>query len=445
MGAPEEAPQDIKEDNDNIKEDNKDFKSLGISPEYVKTLERMEITVPSVVQEEGVPLLLAGKDLVVRSKTGSGKTLAFLLPILERMDHTNKALQCIIMAPTRELADQILKETNKVAPHTKAVAIYGGVGIEPQTAALRKWAQIAICTPGRLLDHMERRTIVLDNVRFAVLDEADRMLDMGFIDDIRDILAKLPVERQTMLFSATMPEAVVRISQEFMRSPESLILEQDEVTVEKIRQRVLGLGQRDKLPTLMKILREREVTRVMIFCNTKSWASRLGEILERKRIPLMVIHSGLTQNKRNSVMEDFKRGRVRVLICTDVAARGLHIDDVSHVINYDLPKNPKDYIHRIGRTGRAGAEGDAISFMTTADEPLLRNIEREIHQYLAVEMPGQGQVQREKYDLASSMEDTGMGGPYTKEIKQRMKDNSLPAEVQVAAESVGNSEWDKWD
>lgn len=418
------------------------FKEIGISPQYIKNLEAMEITTPSLVQEQGVPLQIAGKDLIVRSKTGSGKTLAFLLPILERMDHTNKALQAVILVPTRELVVQIHDEVKKVDPHTKAVEIYGGVGIEPQVEALRKWAQIAICTPGRLMDHMERRTIVLDHVHFVVLDEADRMFDMGFIDDIRAILDKMPKERQTTLFSATMPEQVARLATDYMVNPERLILEQDEITVANIRQHVLGLGQRDKLPTLLNMLKDKSFKRVMVFVNTKSWASKLGEIVEKRRLPALTLHSDLSQKKRNEVMNAFKAGRVNILIATDVAARGLHIDDVSHVINYDLPKNAKDYIHRIGRTARAGAEGDAISFMTTEDEPLLRNIEREIQQYLTIELPGGGRQNRGGYDLTSAPEDTGIGGPYTKQIKAGQRAKEVGAQL---AEAAGPSGWDKWD
>ncbi|MEK6823133.1 MAG: DEAD/DEAH box helicase, partial [Nanoarchaeota archaeon] len=417
------------------------FKELGVALQYCKNLESQGITEPTLVQEKALPLLRQGKDLVVRSKTGSGKTIAFLLPILERMDHTNRALQAIVLVPTRELAEQIYGEVHKLDPHAKALTIYGGVGIEPQVEALRKWAQIAICTPGRLLDHMERRTIVLDSVHFSVLDEADRMLDMGFIDDMRAIMAKLPKQRQTMLFSATMPEQVANLAQEYMSEPERLILEQDEVTVDKIRQRVLGLGQRDKLPTLIEMLKSRDLKRVMVFCNTKSWAEKLGEILERRRFQCTTIHSGLSQNKRQKVIDDFKAGRCRILIATDVAARGLHIDDVTHVFNYDLPKNPKDYVHRIGRTGRAGEEGDAISFLTTADEPLLRNIEREIKRYLPIELPGGKTQERTQYDLTSALEDTGIGGPYTKQIKQGFVAKRAAEVQQVNAQGVATSDW----
>jgi superfamily II DNA/RNA helicase len=239
-----------------------------------------------------------------------------------------------------------------------------------------------------------------------------------------------------------MPEQVAKLATDYMISPERLILEADEITVANVRQRVLGLGQRDKLPTLLNFLKDRNLKRVMIFVNTKSWASKLGEIVMKRRFPALCIHSDLSQKKRNEVMEQFKAGRVRILIATDVAARGLHIDDVTHVINYDLPKNPKDYIHRIGRTARAGAEGDAISFMTTADEPLLRNIEREIQQYLTIELPGGGKQDRGGYDLTSAPEDTGIGGPYTKQIKAgiRAKENA-----NVLAEATGPSGWDKWD
>ncbi len=360
------------------------FSELNLKPELLTALQKLKYENPTEVQEKAIPLLLQGKDLVVRSKTGSGKTFAFLLPILQNLTPERK-LQALILSPTRELAQQTDKEAHKLLPNAKTVLLYGGVSIAPQMDLLDSGAQIAVATPGRVLDHLARRTIDFSNVRFVVLDEADRMLDMGFIDDVEKILRATPKNRQTMLFSATMPGQVINISQRYMKDPETLMLQQDEITVKKIKQRVLGIDRKLKLDLLMKILKDKDVKKTMVFCNTKDWAERLGDILWKKRFNATSIHSGLSQNKRNKVIFDFNSGRYNVLVATDVAARGLHIEGVTHVVNYDIPRNPKDYVHRIGRTGRAGKEGDAITFVTQIDEHLLRAVESEIQMFLVVE------------------------------------------------------------
>ncbi len=360
------------------------FSELNLKPELLSALQKLKYENPTEVQEKAIPLLLKGKDLVVRSKTGSGKTFAFLLPILQNLSPENK-LQALILSPTRELAQQTDKEAHKLELNVKTVLLYGGISITPQMDKLDRGAQIAVATPGRILDHMARGTIDLSNIRFVVLDEADRMLDMGFIDDVEKILRATPRQRQTMLFSATMPEQVIRISQRYMIEPETLMLQEDEITVKKIRQRVLGIDRKLKLDLLMKILKDPATKKVMIFCNTKDWAERMGDILWKKRFQATSIHSGLSQNKRDKVIYDFNSGRYNILVATDVAARGLHIEGVTHVINYDIPRNPKDYVHRIGRTGRAGKEGDAITFVTQIDEHLLRGVETEIKMFLEVQ------------------------------------------------------------
>lgn len=374
------------------------FNELKLKPELLTALQKLKLETPTEVQEKSIPILLDGKDLAVRSKTGSGKTFAFLLPILQNLS-PEKKLQAVILAPTRELAQQTDKEARKLAPNVKTVLLYGGVSINPQIDQLDRGAQIAVATPGRMLDHIARRTIDLSNVRFVVLDEADRMLDMGFIDDVEKILRGTPKNRQTMLFSATMPDQIVRILDRYMRKPETLMLQQDEITVKKIRQRVYGVDRKQKLDLLEKILRDREVTKAMIFCNTKDWAEKLGRILYKKRFKTASIHSGLSQNKRNRVIQDFNAGKYDILVATDVASRGLHIENVSHVINYDIPRNPKDYIHRIGRTGRAGKEGDAITLVTQIDECLLRAVEAEIKMFLEVQyITQEGKIMTPKRD-----------------------------------------------
>ncbi len=368
------------------------FTEMNLKPHFIEALAKQGITEPTNVQAQTIPLLLEGKDIIVRSKTGSGKTMAFLLPILQNLQP--KGLQALILAPTRELALQTEKEIRKLDKSVKSLTVYGGVSINPQIEKLQHGIQIVVGTPGRILDHLERGTIDFSGLRWVVLDEADRMLDMGFIEDVQRILSATPKNRQTTLFSATMPAEIIMLTQDCMKPDATkIILEQDEITVKKIRQVCYGLDQKEKLDTLIKLLRKPEVKKVMIFCNTKSWAETLGRILRKKGFRVGSLHSDLSQKRRNLVIQDFKDGRFSILVCTDVAARGLHVDDVTHVINYDLPKNPKDYIHRIGRTGRAGEEGDAISFCTMKDEPMLKNIEREIQMTLDLQTLTGGKFQ----------------------------------------------------
>lgn len=362
------------------------FEEMGVSHKLVTALHAQGITEPMIVQAQGIPLVMKGKDVVVRAKTGSGKTIAFLIPILERLAAGEKHVQALILEPTRELAVQVGRDLEKLDPEVRHIVIYGGVGIEPQMRYLHEGAAIVIGTPGRILDHLSRRTLDLSHVKFMVLDEADRMLDMGFIDDVRDILKKTPETRQTMLFSATVPEEVVRLSKGYMRNPEYLMLEVEEIVVKKIKQEFYGCAPRQKLDALVWYLKlhRAKISKTLIFCNTKRWTESLSRILYAKGYGVHAIHSDMSQNARERVMDDFKAGRFNILVATDVAARGLHIPEVSHVINYDLPKNGKDYIHRVGRTGRAGAEGHAVAFLLTEDTPFLRDIERETSQYIEV-------------------------------------------------------------
>jgi ATP-dependent RNA helicase DeaD len=363
------------------------FEESGVSPHIVENLKKNNIITPLPVQEKAMPLLMKGKDLVVRSKTGSGKTIAFLVPILERLNvHDKKHVQALVLSPTRELALQVGKDLTMLDPNVRQTVIYGGVAIEPQMRYLHEGCSVVIGTPGRILDHLSRGTLDLSHVRFAVLDEADRMLDMGFIDDVRDILKRTPASRQTMLFSATIPNEIMYISRNYMRSPERLILEEEEIVVKTIMQEFYGCMPRQKVDALVQYLKlhRAKISKTLIFSNTKRWAETLSKILSAKGFAARAIHSDMSQNFRERVMDDFKAGRFTILVATDVAARGLHIPDVSHVVNYDLPKNGKDYIHRVGRTGRAGAHGHAVSFLVTEETPFLRDIERETGQYIEV-------------------------------------------------------------
>ncbi len=427
------------------------FSELNIKEEHKAALAKMGITDPTPVQAGSLPLLLAGKDLVARAKTGSGKTIAFLLPILQNLK-ANAHVQALILAPTRELADQIHNEVIKLDKTVKVIEIYGGVSITPQVEKLRGWAQIVVATPGRILDHINRRTINFSNLAFVVLDEADRMLDMGFIDDVREILKHTPKSRQTMLFSATMPQQVISLSEEYMNTPEHLILDQDEITVNKIRQICYGVDKKEKLNTLMKIIYKNNIKRCMVFTNTKTWADTMTKIMRGKGFRVASIHSNLSQGQRTKVIEDFKKGMFEILVATDLAARGLHIDDVTHVINYDLPRNPKDYIHRIGRTGRAGDEGDAISLLTQQDEPLLKGIEREIKMFLDViplksDFDGTIHVPKPREMTPEELAALGPAEEYQYAPKKK---EFTPGRInadgeRVVPDTAANTDWDKWD
>lgn len=361
------------------------FEEMGILHHIIENMLKHEISVPMLVQEKAIPILMKGKDLVVRSKTGSGKTIAFLIPILQRIEQS-KQVQALILEPTRELAVQVGRDLNILDRGVRSIVIYGGVSIDQQVRYLREGCPIVIGTPGRILDHLRRGTIDLSHVRFLILDEGDRMLDMGFIDDVRDILKHTPTSRQTALFSATMPEEILSISRHYMKTPERLILEKDEPVVKLIKQEFYGCAPKQKLDAFITYLKLHgtSVTKALIFCNTKRWADHLSRILYAKGISSRAIHSDLSQAQRERVMDEFKAGRYKMLVATDVAARGLHIPEVSHVFNYDLPKTGKDYIHRVGRTGRAGAGGHAVSFLVTEDTAFLRDIERETGQYIEV-------------------------------------------------------------
>lgn len=430
------------------------FNSMGLAQSLVDGLKKMGITAPTPVQEGSIPIVMSGKDVQVRAKTGSGKTYAFALPMLSKLN-PDHVVQGIVLAPTRELAVQIGKDIRKLDPHVQLVTVYGGVGINPQIEKLHNWAQVVIGTPGRILDHLERRTLDTSHIRMVVLDEADRMFEMGFIDDMKAILQQIPKERQTLLFSATMPDEVVRLSKEHMREPEKLLYDQDEITVKNIKQVCYGVDKMKKLDTLMAILRNREAGKVIIFCNTKRWSDTLSLLLRKRGFYVKAIHSDLSQRVRQFVIDDFKAGKFDILVATDVAARGLHIENVTYVVNYDLPKNPKDYIHRIGRTGRIGKSGAAFSLVTQIDQPLLRNIEREIQQFLQVTEYGTGAQVKQDVTLQSpASHHDHVGHSHEEHAKMYTEHNPSNANPSVQREhnsqstqppSQQKSGWDRWD
>ena len=351
------------------------FKKLGLSAELIKAIEEQHIKIPSEIQEKAIPLALAGKDIIGGSATGSGKTLAFGTPIIEKIEH-GKGVQSLILTPTRELAEQVCKSLIIFSKYKRLsiTAVYGGVDIKPQERQILK-SEVVVGTPGRILDHLDRRNLNLNKVKILVLDEADRMLDMGFIEDVKKIIGYCPIERQTLLFSATINQDINYLAGKYMKNPE-FIETASYVDPSKLKQVYYDVLKEEKFSLLVHLLREEHAGLIMVFCNTRNNADFVAANLARYDIDAIATHGGLNQNKRNRIMESFHKNKIYVLICTDVAARGLDIKGVSHIYNYDLPATGKEYIHRIGRTARAGKEGRAISLVSQRDYENFARIKR---------------------------------------------------------------------
>lgn len=342
------------------------FKKLGLSNAVLKSINEHGFENPSAIQEKSIPLILAGEDVIAGSATGSGKTLAFASGILQN-SVKGKGIQALILTPTRELAEQVantFRDFSKYDP-LKIVSIYGGVGINPQIKALMS-ADVVVGTPGRLLDHISRNTIKFNNVKTLVLDEADHMFDMGFKVDVEKIIRKCPLNRQTLLFSATITKDVIQLSRKHMKNPVQVSVE-SYIDPQKLNQVVYKVQDDMKLSLLVHLLKSEKSNLGMVFCNTKRNTDKVAKNLRKTGINALAIHGGLTQNKRTHIMEEFHSGNISVLVCTDVAGRGLDIQGVSHVYNYDIPRESKQYIHRIGRTARAGTEGKAINILSKSD------------------------------------------------------------------------------
>ena len=354
----------------------KNFREIGLSQNLLEVLEEINFKEPTEIQEKVIPLALAGKDVIGESATGSGKTLAFGAPIIDGIEK-GKFLQALVLTPTRELAEQDSKSllTFSKYKHLKIAAVYGGVSLNPQIDDLRR-AEIVVGTPGRILDHISRRTINLSRIRFLVLDEADRMLDMGFLRDVTKIIEHCPKSRQTFLFSATISSDILQISNRYMRGAVEVSAE-SYVDSSKLEQVVYEVSSKEKFSFLVHLLKEESSKLVLVFCNTKRNADFIGKNLRRYGFDALSLHGDLSQNKRNSVLEHFHKSDKFILVCTDVAARGLDIKNVSHVYNYDSPKTSVEYIHRVGRTARAGKEGKAITILSERDFENFRRVLRD--------------------------------------------------------------------
>lgn len=368
------------------------FKDLGLIDPILKALSAEGYTHPTPIQQQSIPILLQGKDLLGCAQTGTGKTAAFAIPILQHL-HTKsngnngpRKIRALIVTPTRELAIQIDDSFRAYGKFTglKNTVVFGGVKQSTQTRSLQKGVDILIATPGRLLDLMEQGFITLKHIEYFVLDEADRMLDMGFIHDIRKIIDNLPATRQSLFFSATMPPDIVNLSRKILGNPQKVMVQPKQTTAEKVEQAIYFVGKKDKVKLLVHLLKTEAAGSVLIFSRTKHGANKIVRLLSKSHIHAEAIHSNKSQTARQKALGNFKNGRTNVLVATDIAARGIDVDDLSHVINYDLPNIPETYVHRIGRTGRAGASGIALSFCDTEEKPYLKDIQKLIQQQINV-------------------------------------------------------------
>jgi ATP-dependent RNA helicase RhlE len=358
------------------------FAELGLTPGLLKAVQSLGYTEPTPIQEQSIPLALAGRDLLGCAQTGTGKTAAFILPALQLMGartdpRASRYIGTLVVTPTRELAGQIEEVARDCSKFTgqRVAAVYGGVGYEPQIKKLRRGVDLLVATPGRLLDLCQRKDVDLSHVEILVLDEADRMLDMGFWPDVRRILALLPTRRQNMLFSATLSRDVLRVAGPTLTDPVTVTVAPSATPIEAITQTVYPVAETQKTDLLVRLLEEEKLDRVLVFTRTKHRADRVCRHLERARIKGTAIHSNRTQSQRQHALDGFKNGTYRVLVATDIVSRGIDVDSISHVINYDLPSQAEDYVHRIGRTARAGASGTAISFLAAEQAGELREIE----------------------------------------------------------------------
>ncbi|WP_186575995.1 DEAD/DEAH box helicase [Aquibacillus kalidii] len=359
----------------------KQFTNLGVSEHLSNILKNNGIQEPTPIQEKAIPVLLKKKDVVGQAQTGTGKTLAFLLPILEMINPEQKEVQALVLSPTRELALQISSELNKLAKEVEGIntlAVYGGQDIQAQLNKLKNSVHIVVATPGRLLDHIRRETIDLSSVSMFVLDEADQMLHMGFLPEVESVMEQLQEERQTMLFSATMPTEVRKLVKQYTKNAENIKVEGSRITLDEITQMVIETTDREKQAKLMTVLDQFRPFLAIIFCRTKRRAMKLNAALQGFGYLSDELHGDLSQAKREKVMKRFREMKIQYLVATDVAARGLDVEGVTHVINYDIPEDVESYIHRIGRTGRAGGQGIAITFAAPKDSQYLKMIEKGI-------------------------------------------------------------------
>ncbi|MEY4484571.1 MAG: hypothetical protein RL693_2023 [Verrucomicrobiota bacterium] len=409
------------------------FRSLGLDPKILQAVQEAGYTEPTPIQSAAIPPILAEHDLIGIAQTGTGKTAAFTLPILTMLakdigDGSQRGIRALILAPTRELVLQIEENVKAYAKHLplRVATIFGGVGERPQIEALRTGAHMIIACPGRLLDLMGQRYGNFSGLNYLVMDEADRMLDMGFLPSIKRIVKAMPNKRQTLMFSATLSKEIESLTHEFQRHPKTVQIGKRSNPAETVTQFIYEVPAHLRTNLLLHLLKDPQMDSVLVFVRMKHAADRLAKQLEAKGIKTGALHSNRSQNQRIRALKDFKSGEVRVLVATDIAARGIDVDGISHVVNYDLPMHPEDYVHRIGRTGRAQAIGDAISFVTSADHGTLRSLERFI---------GRGIVRKK----AENFDYNAPPGPKTEEDRERHRDPRDPRNQQRRSGGGGGS------
>ena len=371
------------------------FSELSLAEPLARAVAEMGYTVMTPIQARAIPVVLQGRDVMGAAQTGTGKTAAFSLPLLQRLlRHANNStsparhpVRALVLLPTRELADQVAQQIKLYAKYTplRCAVVFGGMDMKPQVEELRKGVEVLVATPGRLLDHIEAKTAVLNQVEYVVLDEADRMLDIGFLPDLQRILSYLPKQRTTLLFSATFSPEIKRLAASYLQDPVVIEVARANTTASTVEQRFFRVEEEDKRQALKQLLREHQVTQAFVFVNSKLGCARLARALERDGLRVAALHGDKSQDERLKALDAFKQGQVDLLVCTDVAARGLDIKDVPAVFNVDIPFNAEDYVHRIGRTGRAGASGLAVSFVSAKDARLLAEIEKLIGRQVEVE------------------------------------------------------------
>ncbi|MFT5283035.1 MAG: ATP-dependent RNA helicase DeaD [Yoonia sp.] len=408
------------------------FKDLNLPSAILQAVEKVGYEKPSPIQAKSIPLLLEGHDLLGQAQTGTGKTAAFALPMLANIDPDQAFTQLLVLAPTRELAIQVAEAFQVYASFSKKIRVlpvYGGQSYDNQIRQLKRGVQVVVGTPGRIIDHIKRKTLKLDQLRFLVLDEADEMLRMGFIDDVELILSHAPATRQTALFSATMPDQIRKISQKYLNNPKHIKIESKVTTASTIRQRYVQVASHHKLETLTRILEVEEFEGVIVFVRTKTATLELAEKLSARGYDVEALNGDIAQSARERTVEKLKQGKIDILVATDVAARGLDVERVSHVINYDVPHDTESYVHRIGRTGRAGRKGDAILFISHREKRMLFSIERATKQEITMmEIPSIGQLNESRL------------GRFKKSVIDALTDVSIESYMPVIEEIIKESE-----
>ena len=416
------------------------FASLGLSDTLLRALNDLNFVKPSPIQEQTIPWLLQGRDLIGQAQTGTGKTAAFALPVLQNICIENRNTQALVLAPTRELAIQVAEHFEKLTAHQKGVSVTvlcGGQDYRPQLNQLRSGSQVVVGTPGRILDHIERKSLQLGHLKTFILDEADEMLRMGFIEDVETILSKLPDEKQMALFSATMPSRIRQIANRYLTNPESVQIRSETATVKSVEQRFLFANQAQKPSALLRVLAAEDYQGVIVFVRTKSSADDVAEVLQQQGHRAMAIHGDLNQSARERIIAQFKKSSIDILVATDVAARGLDVERVTLVINYDMAQDCETYVHRIGRTGRAGRSGVTILFVTPKESRTLNNIERHTRQRITkMDIPNDHTVQLAKQQRFLTKIKTRLDAEsmpeYRDVVESFIKDNNVSA-VDIAA------------